>query len=1018
MATLNAAIPVRKNINSILLKPRFASKLIRAGCLVVTSLSAAVFAAPHYESWKHAGSFWVLTTPEGANLAATTTEVDFPLLVRLNQDFFDFQQAGSRGQDIRFTTPSDIPLAYEIEQWDSSNRVASIWVRVPRINGDERQELKMFWGNESAASESSGKSVFNESNGYVSVWHMNAALKDEVGTLTPADEGTSAARGVIGEARHLAGDQGIIGGDKITSFPTGAGPMSTEAWFKAEKPNTTVLAWGEERRAGKLMMNYRSPGTLAIQCYFADVAGKSVLARSQWHQVVHTYQNRESRVYVNGQIDGSSQPVLNFSNSAGMWIGGWHGDYNFVGDVDEVRISKVARSADWVRLQYENQKAMPTLVGPLVQPGQEFSVSHSSITLREGANAAISAKAGGAQKIYWIVKWDGQETVAAVDQLDFTFAAGRVSGDKTLALQLKAIYPGEVRTLDIPVKIREAIPEPDFTLAAPATWNGRDRIEVSARILNLDALGSGRASKLNYAWTVSGIATTREEAGQKLILSRAQNSGPLTVELTVDNGGAPATHTIKIAVQEPARDPWVRRAPGSEERPEDNQFYAREDDNLGRLYCNGMIKKPSDSVFINVFKEDRLYERQTAKLPADQSYAFTVTLKPGLTKYRMEMGARTGDVESLLYAATNLVCGDAFLIDGQSNAEATEFGEENYTYTSDWIRTFGSPYSDRENGRWRCWGNAVARHKGGRLAIGYWGLELARRLVESQKIPICIINGAVGGTRIDQHQRNPMDQEDVDTIYGRLLWRVEQARLTHGIRGVFWHQGENDQGADGPTGGYGWETYRQFFFDMSAAWKQNYPNIAHYYMFQIWPKSCGMGVNGSDNRLREVQRRLPRAFSNMRIMSTLGVTPPGSCHYPPAGYAEFARRICPLVERDNYGRLSTNSLTPPDLLHAFFKDDKKNEVVMEFDQPVEWDDQLIGEFYLDGKKGLVASGSVSGKRVKLQLTGSTTAQTITYLDSKNWSQARLLRGQNGIAALTFCEVSIQPVEPTPSYLFK
>ena len=91
---------------------------------------------------------------------------------------------------------------------------------------------------------------------------------------------------------------------------------------------------------------------------------------------------------------------------------------------------------------------------------------------------------------------------------------------------------------------------------------------------------------------------------------------------------------------------------------------------------------------------------------------------------------------------------------------------------------------------------------------------------------------------------------------------------------------------------------------------------------------------------------------------------------------------------------------------------------MEFDQPVEWDDQLIGEFYLDGKKGLVASGSVSGKRVKLQLTGSTTAQTITYLDSKNWSQARLLRGQNGIAALTFCEVPIQPVEPTPSYLFK
>ena len=42
-------------------------------------------------------------------------------------------------------------------------------------------------------------------------------------------------------------------------------------------------------------------------------------------------------------------------------------------------------------------------------------------------------------------------------------------------------------------------------------------------------------------------------------------------------------------------------------------------------------------------------------------------------------------------------------------------------------------------------------------------------------MPICMINGAVGGTRIDQHQRNPADPEDVATIYGRLLWRVQQA---------------------------------------------------------------------------------------------------------------------------------------------------------------------------------------------------------------------------------------------------
>jgi len=39
---------------------------------------------------------------------------------------------------------------------------------------------------------------------------------------------------------------------------------------------------------------------------------------------------------------------------------------------------------------------------------------------------------------------------------------------------------------------------------------------------------------------------------------------------------------------------------------------------------------------------------------------------------------------------------------------------------------------------------------------------------------------------------------------------------------------------------------------MSAAWKQDFPNVQHYYVFQIWPNSCSMGGReGSGDRLRE-----------------------------------------------------------------------------------------------------------------------------------------------------------------------
>jgi hypothetical protein len=178
----------------------------------------------------------------------------------------------------------------------------------------------------------------------------------------------------------------------------------------------------------------------------------------------------------------------------------------------------------------------------------------------------------------------------------------------------------------------------------------------------------------------------------------------------------------------------------------------------------------------------------------------------------------------VLQTVSNIVCGDAYLIDGQSNAVATSWGKEDFPETSDWIRSFGSMGGDPKRARW---GNAIRRAPADRLTVGYWPFDLAKRLVAAHQLPICIINGAVGGTMICEHLRNPANPADLTTIYGRLLWRVQQARLTHGIRGLLWHQGEADQGTLGPTGDYNYKSYHQNFVELSAAWKQDYPNLAH-----------------------------------------------------------------------------------------------------------------------------------------------------------------------------------------------
>ena len=167
-----------------------------------------------------------------------------------------------------------------------------------------------------------------------------------------------------------------------------------------------------------------------------------------------------------------------------------------------------------------------------------------------------------------------------------------------------------------------------------------------------------------------------------------------------------------------------------------------------------------------------------------------------------------------------------------------------------------------------------------------------------------------------------------------------------------------------------------------------------------------MGRNGSDNRLREVQRRLPESFSNMSIMSTLGISPEGGCHYPPEGYAVFSKLIAPLVHQYNYGIVPKTSITPPNLKKSAFTSEEKNEILLEFDQPIIWDEALASQFYLDGEIGKVASGKVSGNTLTLTLTAPSNAKDITYLNGQKWSQKNILRGANGIAALTFCEVPI------------
>ena len=986
--------------------------LLSIAALLLASLpkSHSAPAPAQYAGWQSSGSIFLLTTPEGADLPAGAVVEGFPVLVRLRKDTFDFTKAQAHGEDVRFATGAGVALAYEIEEWDAARGEASVWVRVPKITGNARQELRVFWGRRDAKNESNGKAVFGESNGYLSVWHLGESVQDEVGTLESKDTGTTAVRGMIGQARHFAEKQGIFCGDKIATYPSGDASHTTELWFRAAQANGTIVGWGNEGggRGTKVRMQFRSPPHVHVDSGFSDIDAPGKLPFGEWIHVAHTYGDGARRIYINGKVDGEATTKLDIKNPARLWIGGWYNNYDFVGDIDEVRVSRVSRSADWVRLTYENQKPMQTLGGPVVQAGAAFSVSSAAGTVMEGKSATLTAQAGGALKVYWVLKRDGHESVVAVDRFSYTFDAGRVVGDAKATLQFRAVYPSGVKTKDIAITVKEDIAEPVFTLKAPAAWDGRAAIEVVPVVANLAAMQAKGAGELKIEWKVAGIAAIQEIVPGKLLLKRAQNSGAMTVTATVSNGGAPTTHEVSIAVTEPKTDPWIARTAAKDEKPVEGQFFARDDKGEGTLFYNGTLTEAADSVFLKVYADDKLTKTETAKVAADKSYALSAKLKPELIKYRVEFGTVSSGRETVVQTVGNLVCGDAYIIEGQSNALATDTREQSPPETSEWIRSYGRPPANAKDNAGNLWCLPVWKAQAGEKAeLGWWGMELAKRLVASQKTPIFIVNGAVGGTRIDQHQRNEADPADLTTIYGRMLWRVQQARLTHGIRGILWHQGENNQGTAGPSGDYDWKAYEDYFVAMSGAWKQDFPNLQHTYVFQIWPNSCSMAGNtGAGDHIREIQRTLPRLYSHMGVMSTLGIQPPGGCHFPLLGWAEFARLIQPLIERDNYGRKVTEPITPPNLVRAKFTTSAKDAIALEFDQPIVWTDTLADQFYLDGEKGKVVSGALSGNVLTLKLNAASVATKLTYLKESAWSQDKLVRGTNGIAALTFCDVPL------------
>ncbi len=367
-----------------------------------SSQSLVTYFDEDYADWSYTKALTLNTTSSGANIANDVS--NFPVLIRLTSTNFDFSEANSSGNDIRFSLPDGTHLPYELESWDNANELAELWVLVPKVKGNSKNKIHMYWGNDGVSSKSDPAAVFNTDNGFSAVWHMSEAsgtLYDATGNSndgTASGGPTYAATGIIGKAISFDDTDDYFTVTDDGSLDFGYGDFTASVWINMD--NFTNVAQIFKKGNGNTGIFQHQIGTTSQQLGSVDdpdnssvnLTGAATLSSGRWEFLTFQRKNGTVYLYNNGIVQASTLAgALNVSGNQNLYIGSDNGTTEyFAGDMDELIISKSPRSTDWIRLSYENQKSNQSLVEHDEEDYSSWSYS-SKIqinTTSSGANVA------------------------------------------------------------------------------------------------------------------------------------------------------------------------------------------------------------------------------------------------------------------------------------------------------------------------------------------------------------------------------------------------------------------------------------------------------------------------------------------------------------------------------------------------------------------------------------------------------------------------------------------------------
>ncbi len=361
--------------------------------------------------------------------------------------------------------------------------------------------------------------------------------------------------------------------------------------------------------------------------------------------------------------------------------------------------------------------------------------------------------------------------------------------------------------------------------------------------------------------------------------------------------------------------------------PQDYQLFPRENDNQGiiaiegilnsnefqsysvRLLRNGIVKSTKKTLL--QFANGTAKVAETLKIPAE------------LAEYGIEIYGYKNADSSLIVRRSNLVAGDVFYVSGQSNAWIGPI--DDLVYQGEWCRSFGLVQGSENYGPYNpadtLWSLAV-----GRARIGPFASELAKLIIDSEKIPVAIINSAAGGSSIDWHLLLDGNMKALDG--GNIMYyKALKSKTLSKVRAIVYRQGEAEASDTKST--YAWG---EKFNGLLQKYKQFFPSAQFVFNPQV---SIYEYPNRFAAQLREDQRALASRNGYVRSFATVGTTGllPDRLHYTNLGYRQTALELFRLIANQVYKRNYSVEINSPNIQKAYFKSEQeRNKLYLRFEE--------------------------------------------------------------------------------------